>query len=54
MRDYSKTGGKPGRPAYRTPSSFRFKKSLEIKKVEFKEKKHNKLIKNKQKYGTGN
>jgi hypothetical protein len=28
MRDYAKTGGKVGRPAYRTPSSFIAKKIL--------------------------
>ncbi|HLN18588.1 MAG TPA: hypothetical protein VK255_00270 [Patescibacteria group bacterium] len=29
MRNYSKVGGKPGKPAYRTPSSFKYKKSLQ-------------------------
>jgi len=29
MRDYAKTGGKIGKPAYRTPSSFLGKKIFE-------------------------
>lgn len=29
MRDYAKTGGKVGKPAYRTPSSFLAKKIIE-------------------------
>jgi hypothetical protein len=28
MRDYAKTGGKVGKPAYRTPSSFLAKKNF--------------------------
>jgi len=26
MKNYSKVGGKAGKPAYRTPSSFRYRK----------------------------
>ena len=29
MRDYSKTGGRPGKPGYRTPASF-IEKVLEV------------------------
>jgi hypothetical protein len=32
MRNYSKVGGKKGMPGYRTPSSFRYKKHIEISK----------------------
>lgn len=33
MRNYSKTGGKNGLPAYRTPSSFREKVLAEVCKI---------------------
>jgi len=29
MKSYAKVGNKPGRPAYRTPSSFRYRKTQE-------------------------
>lgn len=28
MKNYAKVGGKKGRPAYRTPSSFRYRQVL--------------------------
>jgi hypothetical protein len=28
MRNYSKIGGKPGRPGYRTPSGFQSRKNI--------------------------
>jgi hypothetical protein len=37
MRDYAKTGGKKGMPGYRTPSSFRYKKHIEIAKGKTRE-----------------
>jgi len=33
MKDYSKVGGRKGKPAYRTPSSFQTKKFKQIGKV---------------------
>jgi len=30
MKNYAKTGGKKGMPAYRTPSAFRYKKHVAI------------------------
>lgn len=32
MKKHSKVGGRPGKPAYRTPSDFRERKSKEILK----------------------
>lgn len=32
MRNYSKTGGRPGKPAYHTQALFRYKKYLETVK----------------------
>ena len=32
MKNYAKIGSKPGKPAYRTPSNFRSRKSVKIKK----------------------
>jgi len=33
MKDYAKVGKRQGKPAYRTPASFRFRKSLKISKI---------------------
>ncbi len=33
MKDYAKTGGKKGKPAYRTPSRFIANKSISNKKT---------------------
>ncbi|MFN7088264.1 MAG: hypothetical protein ACK4NX_00345 [Candidatus Paceibacteria bacterium] len=33
MRNYAKTGGKRGKPAYRTPSRFIYKKVIEKRKL---------------------
>jgi hypothetical protein len=33
MKNYAKVGKRLGRPAYRTPASFRVRKSLEIKSI---------------------
>ncbi len=33
MKNYSKVGNRKGKPAYRTPSRFIYKKSLENKKA---------------------
>lgn len=33
MKNYSKTGGRKGKPAYRTPSRFIYKKSLDAKRA---------------------
>lgn len=33
MRDYSKTGGKPGKPGYRTPASFMEKVFEIVRKI---------------------
>lgn len=33
MRNYAKTGGKKGRPAYRTPSSFKMKVIQIVNKI---------------------
>ncbi len=30
MKDYAKVGNRKGRPAYRTPSSFRYKQYLKV------------------------
>jgi hypothetical protein len=38
MRDYAKVGGRKGLPGYRTPSVFRYRKSLEIKSAKHKAK----------------
>jgi hypothetical protein len=36
MKNYAKVGGKAGKPAYRTPSSFRYGKHLKITKIKRK------------------
>lgn len=41
--NYSKVGGKKGAPAYRTPSSFRYRKHLKVTKL--KNPKHQNLNK---------
>lgn len=33
MRNYSKVGGKPGKPGYRTPSSFQARVFEEVRKI---------------------
>lgn len=33
MKNYSKVGKKSGRPAYRTPSSFRYKQFIKLSKI---------------------
>jgi len=33
MKNYAKVGKRVGRPAYRTPASFRVRKSLETKLI---------------------
>lgn len=33
MKNYAKVGNKPGRPAYRTPAQFRYKKFVETTKI---------------------
>lgn len=33
MKKYHKVGGKPGRPGYRTPSGFKYRKSLVNKTI---------------------
>jgi hypothetical protein len=30
MKNYAKVGKRPGRPAYRTPSSFKIRKAISI------------------------
>ena len=32
MKIHSKIGNRPGRPAYRTPSSFKYRKSLKVER----------------------
>jgi hypothetical protein len=39
MKNYSKVGNKSGKPAYRTPSRFIYKKYIQIKKLKAKIKK---------------
>jgi hypothetical protein len=48
MRDYAKTGGKVGRPAYRTPSSFLAKKIFE--KIRYQSQKIQKFLFKSQKW----
>jgi len=38
MKNYAKVGNKQGKPGYRTPSSFRARKNLQISKIKFKSK----------------
>ncbi len=38
MKDYAKVGNKEGRPGYRTPSTFRARKNLQVLKTRFKNK----------------
>jgi len=38
MKDHTKVGKKKGRPTYRTPSSFRYKKNLEVKRMKNEKK----------------
>jgi hypothetical protein len=33
MKKHSKVGNRPGKPAYRTPALFRFRKYLKVQKV---------------------
>lgn len=43
MRNYAKVGARPGRPAYRTPALFRYRKYIETVKTktqQFKGQKH--------------
>lgn len=30
MKNYDKTGGQPGKPGYRTPSTFKIKQHLKV------------------------
>ncbi len=38
MRNYSKIGNKPGKPAYRTQATFRYRQYLKVKKFKTKKK----------------
>jgi len=38
MRNYAKVGGKIGKPGYRTPSGFRYRKYLKTQKKKRKTK----------------
>lgn len=38
MKNYHKTGGMKGKPAYRTPSVFRYKKHIEVTKLKTERK----------------
>jgi len=38
MKNYAKTGGKKGKPAYRTPSSFQAHKYRQTAKIKLKKK----------------
>jgi hypothetical protein len=38
MRNYSKVGGKPGKPGYRTPSSFRSQKNIKATRIKSRKK----------------
>jgi hypothetical protein len=38
MKDHAKIRKKKGRPTYRTPSSFRYRKSLEVKRMKNEKK----------------
>lgn len=33
MKNYAKVGKRPGRPAYRTPATFRYQKCLQVNKI---------------------
>jgi hypothetical protein len=33
MKNYAKVGGKPGKPGYRTPSSFRLRKKSAVQNL---------------------
>jgi|GEM_PF-777355 len=39
MKNYSKVGKRTGRPAYRTPSSFRYKKYVQVRAISLPNKK---------------
>jgi ABC-type oligopeptide transport system ATPase subunit len=38
MKNYAKTGGKKGKPAYRTPSSFQGRQCQRVKNIKAKKK----------------
>jgi len=38
MKNYAKVGNRQGKPGYRTPSTFRARKNLQISKIKLKNK----------------
>lgn len=38
MKNYAKTGGKKGKPAYRTPSSFQARQQQRLKNIKAEKK----------------
>ncbi len=36
MKNYAKVGNRKGRPAYRTPASFRYRQCLKVTKAKIK------------------
>jgi len=52
MRNYAKVGARPGRPAYRTPALFRYRKYVETVKSKIRRTKNShKQSASKRKFG---